>query len=144
MYLYKILSCSLIYFHSVDSWELICLIKGCKHFWISWHILLRKKFKWKRSVISTSGNDCCCLVAESCLTLFAAPWTIAYQVSLSVGIPRQEYWSQVVISFSRGSSWPRDCTVHGVAKSRTRLKRLSTHTWVMSLILRTHFWVARS
>ena len=30
-------------------------------------------------------------------------------------------------------------TVHGVAKSRTRLKRFSTHTQVMSLILRTHF-----
>ena len=179
MYLYKILSCILIYFLSVGFWGLICLIKGFKCFWISWHILFRKNFKWKHSImtslvaqmvkrlptmretwvqslggedplekemathsstlawkipwekpgrlqsmgsqrighnwatllhsiISTSGNDCCGLVAESWLTLFATPWTVAYQASLSLGIPRQEYWSWVIISFSRGSSWPRD------------------------------------
>ena len=36
---------------------------------------------------------CCCLVTKSCLTLFAAPWTVAHQAPLSVGFPRQEYWS---------------------------------------------------
>ena len=25
--------------------------------------------------------------------LFATPWTVAYQASLSMGFPRQEYWS---------------------------------------------------
>ena len=34
----------------------------------------------------------CCLVAKSCLTL-ATPWTVARQVPLSLGFPRQEYWS---------------------------------------------------
>ena len=37
---------------------------------------------------------CCSLVTKSCLTL-ATPWTwtIALQVPLSMGFPRQEYWS---------------------------------------------------
>ena len=30
--------------------------------------------------------------AQSCLTL-CDPWTVAYQVSLSLGFSRQEYWS---------------------------------------------------
>ena len=34
----------------------------------------------------------CCLVAKSCLTL-TTPWTVACQASLSMGFPRQEYWS---------------------------------------------------
>ena len=32
---------------------------------------------------------CCSLVTKSCLT----PWTIAHQATLSMGFPRQEYWS---------------------------------------------------
>ena len=35
---------------------------------------------------------CCCLVAELCLTL-ATPWTLAGQVLLFMGFPKQEYWS---------------------------------------------------
>ena len=34
----------------------------------------------------------CGLVAQSCPTL-DTPWTIACQVSLSMGFSRQEYWS---------------------------------------------------
>ena len=33
-----------------------------------------------------------CLVSKSCLTL-AVAWTVALQASLSMGFPRQEYWS---------------------------------------------------
>ena len=29
----------------------------------------------------------------SCVQLFATPWTVAYQASLSLGFSRQEYWS---------------------------------------------------
>ena len=29
----------------------------------------------------------------SLVQLFATPWTIAHQASLSTGFPRQEYWS---------------------------------------------------
>ena len=35
---------------------------------------------------------CCCLVAKLCLAL-ATSWTVALQAPLSVGFPRQEYWS---------------------------------------------------
>ena len=31
----------------------------------------------------------------SCVQLFATPWTVAYQASLSMGFSRQEYWSGV-------------------------------------------------
>ena len=29
----------------------------------------------------------------SCVRLFASPWTVAYQASLSMGFSRHEYWS---------------------------------------------------
>ena len=34
----------------------------------------------------------CGLVTQSCL-LLTAPWTVAHQAPLSMGFPRQEYWS---------------------------------------------------
>ena len=37
-------------------------------------------------------QDCCCLVTKSCPTL-AIPCAIALQAPLSMGFPRQEYWS---------------------------------------------------
>ena len=43
------------------------------------------------------------LVAKSCMT-GAIPWAVARQAPLSMGFSRQEYWSGVTISFSRGSS----------------------------------------
>ena len=39
--------------------------------------------------LNVGGSE---LVAKSCLTL-AAPWTVACQAPLSMGLPRQEYWS---------------------------------------------------
>ena len=42
--------------------------------------------------------------------LFATPWTVAYQAPPSMGFSRQEYWSGLLFSFSRGSSQPRDRT----------------------------------
>ena len=35
----------------------------------------------------------CCLVAQVVSDLFATPWIAAHQAPLSVGSPRQEYWS---------------------------------------------------
>ena len=32
-------------------------------------------------------------VVLSCVRLFVTPWTVALQAPLSMGIPRQEYWS---------------------------------------------------
>ena len=46
---------------------------------------------------------CCCLVTQSYLTL-ATSWAVACQVLPPMGFPRQEYWSGLFISFSRGSS----------------------------------------
>ena len=30
---------------------------------------------------------------QSCLTLSGTPWTVAHQAPLSMGFPKQEYWS---------------------------------------------------
>ena len=35
----------------------------------------------------------CCAQSLSHVQLFATPWTVANQASLSMGFPRQEYWS---------------------------------------------------
>ena len=32
-------------------------------------------------------------MSHSCVRLFETPWTVACQVPLSMGFPRQEYWS---------------------------------------------------
>ena len=37
-----------------------------------------------------------CLVAKLCLTL-VIPWTVAHQVPLFMGFPRQEYWSRLTL-----------------------------------------------
>ena len=42
--------------------------------------LYRDRLKW--------GH--CCMRAQP---LFATPWTVAHQAPLSIGFPRQEYWS---------------------------------------------------
>ena len=49
------------------------------------------------------------LVPQSCPTL-ATPWTIAHQAPLSMEFSRQEYWSGLPFSSSRGSFPPRDWT----------------------------------
>ena len=36
---------------------------------------------------------CVCVYVVSCVRLFVTPWIIAYQVPLSMGFPKQEYWS---------------------------------------------------
>ena len=44
----------------------------------------------------------------SCVWLFATPWTAAYQVPLSMGFARQEYWSGL----------PFPCPMHESEKSK--------------------------
>ena len=52
-------------------------------------VLLLGLRRWiLRNAIPPRG--CCCLVAESCLTLVRW-WTAAHQALLSTGFPRQEY-----------------------------------------------------
>ena len=48
-------------------------------------------------------------VAQSC-QLFVTLWTVACQVSGSIGILQARILGWVTISFSRGSSWPRNWT----------------------------------
>ena len=38
------------------------------------------------------------LVTKSCLT-FVTPWTVAHQAPLSMGFPRQQYWSELPFTF---------------------------------------------
>ena len=53
----------------------------------------------------------CCLVTKLCLSLFATPWTVCnLPVSSVHGISQANILEWVVISFSRGSSRPRDWT----------------------------------
>ena len=37
----------------------------------------------------------CVLSCFSCVQLFAIPWTVVHQASLSMGFSRQEYWSEL-------------------------------------------------
>ena len=46
----------------------------------------------------------------SCVRLFATPWTVAYQVSPSMGFSRQEYWSGLPFPSPGDSSQPRNQT----------------------------------
>ena len=46
----------------------------------------------------------------SCIQLFAIPWTIAHQASLSVGILQARILEWVALPSSRGSSWPSNWT----------------------------------
>ena len=46
--------------------------------------------------ISGFVGQCCLLVVSSSVT----PWTVALQTSLSMGFPRQEYWSGLVVTAS--------------------------------------------
>ena len=49
------------------------------------------------------------LVAKSGLTL-ATPWTVALQAPLSMGVPRQEYWSVLPFPSPGESSQSREQT----------------------------------
>ena len=52
---------------------------------------------------------CVCMYAQSCPILFdLTPWTVAHQASLSMGFPRQEYWSG--LPFPTPGDPPRDWT----------------------------------
>ena len=58
----------------------------------------------------------------SYVQLFVTPWTVAYQVSLSVGFSRQEYWSGLL--FLRGI-FPTQGSNPGLPHCRRILYRLN-------------------
>ena len=53
---------------------------------------------------------CVCVYLVSQVRLFATPWTETRQASMSLGFPKQEYWSELPFSIPGESSWPRDWT----------------------------------
>ena len=59
-----------------------------------------------------SSVMCVCVCVCVCVSVYAqsrlTPWAIAFQAPLSTEFSRQEYLEWVAISFSRGSSRPRD------------------------------------
>ena len=55
----------------------------------------------------TKTNTTCVLSHFSCVQLFAAPWTVACQAPLSMGILQERILEWVVMLSSRGSSQPR-------------------------------------
>ena len=79
------------------------------HFGISFRSVCRHEANATLCVVR------CGLVAKSCLTL-ATPWTVAYQVPLSMGFPRQKYWSGLPIPS------PRDLPDPGIEPGSTALQ----------------------
>ena len=68
----------------------------------------------------------------SCVQLCDTPWTVVLQASLSMGFPRQEYWSGFAVSSSRGFSRPRDRIY--ICISCTAGRFLTTRaTWVIHM-----------
>jgi len=49
-----------------------------------------------------------CAPLLSCVWLFVTTWTVAHQAPLSMGFPRQEYWSRLPLPSPGESSWPRN------------------------------------
>ena len=82
---------------------------------------------------------CCCLVSQSCLTLL---WPFCSPPGSSVyGILQARILEWVAISFSKGSSWPRDWThITGLSGGFLPLSRLGSpyarlYWWTFKLFL---------
>ena len=52
----------------------------------------------------------CSILAWGISVSFMISWTVAHQAPLSMGFPRQEYWSELSTSSPGESSWVRDWT----------------------------------
>ena len=58
-------------------------------------ILQARTLEWVAISFSNAGKRKVKVKSFSHVQLFATPWTVAYEASLSMGFPRQEYWSGV-------------------------------------------------
>ena len=67
------------------------------------------KILWKYTLPYWHGNLTLVCVSCSVMSDFGTPWTVAHQAPLSMGFPRQEYWSELPFLLL-GSSWLRDRT----------------------------------
>ena len=69
------------------------------------------QFKKRTKICKIKIQVLCCLVAKVMPDSFVTLWTVACQAPSSVlGISQARILEWVAISFSRGSSWPRDQT----------------------------------
>ena len=86
-------------------------------------------------------------VSRSVVWLFATPRTVARQAPLSMGFSRQECWSGLTISSSRGSSQPRDwswvsCIAGGFFTIwATKQRVFNWHILASALIVPARYWV---
>ena len=123
-----------------------CEVKttDCKYSEIKPYVLKLKKKKWQLRNCSHQYDDSVSEVAESCPTL-CGPMDCSQPGSSIRGISQARVLEWVVISCSRGSSWPRDQTPVSRIVGR-RFYRLSNQwslkrkwrLWMMSDSLRPH------
>ena len=66
-------------------------------FWVGGGIYSDIGSKWSKKmksfILLLDYLDFCCSVSKLCQTLLLIPQAVAYQAPLSMGIPRQKYWS---------------------------------------------------
>jgi len=79
--------------------------------------------------------SCVCVQSLSHVWLFATPWTAAHQAPLSMGFFQARILEWVTISFSRGSSQPRDWTHVSCVSCTGRRILYYRATWEAPLIL---------
>ena len=72
------------------------------------------------------AKEFCCLVAQLCLTICDPIWSITCQDPLSMGFPRQEYWSRLLYFFIWKSSWslPHNIAIPLLVIYPEKMKRL--------------------
>ena len=74
-------------------------------------------------------HSCCCWKVLSHVWLFKTPWTVAHQAPLSMGFPRQEYWTG--LSFPSSGHLPNPGVKSGSLGSVALASRffLTSATW---------------
>ena len=74
-------------------------------------LFLKNLLDWVRSISPLFWLTQSQCISHSVMSDYLWPsWTVAHQASLSMGFFRQEILEWVAISFSMGSSWPKDWT----------------------------------
>ena len=99
-------------YYFIAYWNIVD-VQGCVSFrcaaqWFSvFAEIIHYRLLQDTGYISQWVRACVHVCMFSRVWLLVAPWTAACQAPLSIGFPRQELeW--VALSFSRGSSWPKD------------------------------------
>ena len=91
-----------------------------------------------------------CAQLLSHVELFATLWTSLRQAPLSMGFPRQEYWSGLPLPNPGGSSWPRDqtfciswvsCLGRQILYHCTTWEASGTHYCSFYVTLKVHFQI---